>query len=68
MLIEFTNTAEQHKGNKIYINKDAIITAFEMANEEGGSLATVIYGGPTGSNWNVEEGLNKVVSMINKGS
>lgn len=68
MLIEFTNTAEQHKGNKIYINKDAIITAFEMANEEGGSLATVIYGGPTGSNWNVEEGLNKVVSLINKGS
>ena len=54
--------------NKIYINKDAIITAFEMANEEGGSLATVIYGGPTGSNWNVEEGLNKVVSLINKGS
>jgi len=68
VLIEFTNTAEQHKGNKIYINKDAIITAFEMANEEGGSLATVIYGGPTGSNWNVEEGLNKVVSLINKGS
>lgn len=68
MLIEFTNTTEQHKGNKIYINKDAIITAFEMANEEGGSLATVIYGGPTGSNWNVEEGLNKVVSLINKGS
>ena len=57
-----------NKNQEIYINKDAIITAFEMANEEGGSLATVIYGGPTGSNWNVEEGLNKVVSLINKGS
>jgi len=67
MLIEFTNTTEQHKGNKLYINKNHIVAVFETTSEAGGSLATVIYGGPQGSSWNVEESLGKVVSLINKG-
>ena len=67
MLIEFTNSAEQHKGNKLYINKDHIVAVFETATIEGGSLSTIIYGGPQGSSWNVEESLGKVVSLINKG-
>ena len=68
MLIQFTNSAEQHKGNKLYINKDHIVAVFEAASEEGGSLKTIIYGGPQGTSWNVEESMGKVVSLINKGS
>ena len=66
MLIEFTNATEQYKGNKIYINKNQIVAVFESPTD-GGSLATIIYGGPQGNSWTVEEGLSKAISLINKG-
>lgn len=65
MLIKFTNTAEAFKGNSLYINVNQIISVFEVPKTEGGSLTTIIYGGPTGTTWEVEESLSQVVKMVN---
>jgi len=65
MLLKFTNVAEQHKGNSLYINPDNIIAVYEIAKAPGGSLATIIYGGPQGITWEVEESLNEVMKKVN---
>ena len=67
MFIKLTNAVEQFKGNTIYINTDQITAVYEMAKTDGGSLTTMIYGGPTGSNWEVEESMSQVIKMINNG-
>ena len=64
-MIELTNAVEKHKGNPIFINANHIAAVYEYAKEEGGSLITVIYGGPTGICWEVEEGLHDVIRKIN---
>lgn len=64
MMIKFTNAAGAYKGNPLYINSEWIVSVFEEATE-GGSLNTVIYGGPTGIPWYVEESLNEAVKLIN---
>lgn len=62
MLIKFTNAVDLLKGNPIYINSDWIVTAYEEPTD-GGSLRTVIYGGPSGIPWYVEESLSEVVKL-----
>lgn len=54
-MIKLTNATEIHKGNPIYINPEWIVAVFETNAEPGGSLRTVVYGGPQGTSWEVEE-------------
>lgn len=64
MMLQFTSTVKGREGDRIFINKDWIVSVYENAREEGGSLSTVIYGGP-GTNWEVEESLSEVIAKIN---
>lgn len=67
MLIKLTNAANNPlKGNPLYINTEWIVSVYEVAREEGGSLVTVIYGGPLGISWEVEESLNQVDNLIRR--
>ena len=50
-MIKLTNATEQHKGNPIYIHPDWIVAVFENATTDGGSLKTIVYGGPQGTSW-----------------
>ena len=64
-MIKFMNVAEGHKGNPIYINPDHISAVYPMVFHDG-SLCTFIYGGLTGITWEVEEGLETVIKLINQ--
>jgi hypothetical protein len=66
MFIKLTNAAEQHKGNVIHINTDQITAIYEIAKVPDGSLTTMVYGGPVGTDWEVEESLAEVMKMVNK--
>lgn len=65
MLVKLTNAAEDHKGNKLYLHANWIVSVFQVAAQEGGSLSTIIYGGPTGTTWSVEESPEQIQSLIN---
>jgi hypothetical protein len=62
--IKLTNTVGQHAGNPIYINSDWIVSIYEIPREEGGSLVTVVWGGPKGEAWNVEESPREIIKLI----
>ncbi len=64
MFIKLTNAASEHKGDAIYINVDQIAAVFEVASDQGGSLSTRVFGGPTGLEWRVEESLGEVMRKI----
>ena len=63
-MLKFTNMNNNRLGDPIYINSDWIVAVYE--NHSGGSLRTIIYGGTTGTEWNVEEGLSEVIKIINE--
>lgn len=63
-LVCFTNAAANHKGNLIYINPETVSAVYEVAREAGGSLITIIYGGPTGVTWEVEESFKSVINAL----
>jgi len=65
MLVKLTNAAEEHKGNELYLHANWIVSVFQIATEQGGSLSTVIYGGPQGTSWNVEESPAQIQKLIN---
>lgn len=65
MLVKLTNAAEDHKGNKLYLHTEWIVSVFQISKEGGGSLSTVIYGGPQGTSWNVEESPEEIQKLIN---
>jgi hypothetical protein len=65
MLIKLTNAAEEHKGNKLFLHSDWIVSVFQVATQEGGSLSTIIYGGPLGTSWNVDESPEEIQKLIN---
>lgn len=62
-MLKFTNASGLYAGNPLYINKEWIVSVFEHP-RDGGSLVTVIFGGPGGSTWEVEESLKQVVQII----
>lgn len=62
-MLKFTNATDALKGEPLYINPTYIAAVFEVATN-GGSLKTIIYGGPTGVTWEVEEGLSTVLAII----
>jgi hypothetical protein len=66
MLIKLTNASEEHKGNKLYLHTNWIISVFQVALQEGGSLSTVVYGGPQGTSWTVDESPEEIQKLINK--
>jgi hypothetical protein len=65
MLIKLTNAAEEHKGNKLFLHSNWIVSVFSIATQDGGSLSTVVYGGPQGTSWSVEESPEQIQSLIN---
>jgi hypothetical protein len=64
-MLKFTNLNRDRLDMPIYINKDQIVSVFEEATD-GGSLSTIIYGGPKGERWHVEESLSEVIKKINE--
>ena len=65
MLIKLTNSAEDHRGNNIYLNSEWIVAVFQSPSQAGGSLSTVIYGGPTGTSWTVDESPEQIQRLVN---
>ena len=65
MLIKLTNASEEHKGNNLYLDSGWIVAVFQTAAQPGGSLTTVVYGGPQGTSWNVEQSPEEVQKLIN---
>ena len=63
-MIKLTNLSIEHRGNPLYINSDWIVAVFPFSNDEGGSLRTVVYGGPTGTSWEVEESPEEIKQLI----
>lgn len=63
-MIKLTNATEQHKGNPIYINPEWIVAVFENATTDGGSLKTIVYGGPQGTSWEVDESPSEIAAII----
>ena len=62
-MIRFTNASEGRKGDPIYIQSDWIVSVFED-HIQGGSLSTVVFGGPNGTPWFVEESLSEAIKLI----
>ena len=65
MLIKLTNAAEEHKGNNIYINPEWVVAVFQTSSQPGGSLNTIVYGGPQGTSWTVDESPEQIHRLIN---
>ena len=65
MLIKLTNAAEEHKGNELFLHADWVVSVFRVAIQEGGSLSTIVFGGPTGTTWTVEESPEQIQKLIN---
>ena len=63
-LIKLTNASTEHHGNYLYLNSDWIVSVFQMPREAGGSLFTVVYGGPLGISWNVEESPEEIRNLM----
>ena len=65
-MLRFTNASGTYMGNPLYISKEWIVSIFEHP-RDGGSLITVIFGGPAGTSWEVEESLSEVLKIIERG-
>jgi hypothetical protein len=52
----------------IYINSDWIVAVYERRRRDSGSVSTVIFGGPGGMEWTVEESLSEVMKIIDEGT
>jgi hypothetical protein len=63
-MIKFTNAASGHTGDSIYLNSDWIVAIFEAPSQDGGSLKTLVYGGPVGTTWEVAEGLADAMKLL----
>lgn len=63
-MLKFTNaSSDVYRGMPLYISSDWIASAYEEPTNSG-SLKTVIWGGPTGMIWFVEESLGEVIKII----
>ena len=65
-LVRFTNNADEHKGNPIYINIDHISAIYEASSTPGGSLKTFVFGGYTGVQWEIAESPKQALELIYK--
>jgi hypothetical protein len=67
MYLTFTNASPTHKGNKVAIHKDLILTVHEAMvtrDDETLEMVTFIFGPPHGT-WEVSESLEEVVNILN---
>ena len=64
MLIKFNNAASDHAYEPLYIDSDWIVALYEEI--IGDIRRTVIYGGPTGTTWVVQETLEESRKIINR--
>jgi hypothetical protein len=67
MYITLTNAAEVHRGNKIAINSDVVVTVYDsFVEKETGILENVTYiFCPPHGTWEVTESLETVVNLLN---
>ena len=65
MLIKLTNATLEHQGNNIYLNPDWIVAVFQTTQQEGGSLTTLVYGGPQATTWTVDESPEQIQRLVN---
>lgn len=65
-LIKLSNTTIDHQGDLIYINPNWIVTVFPIESDTGWGLKTIVFGGPKGTAWEVEESPEKIKKMVNK--
>jgi uncharacterized protein YlzI (FlbEa/FlbD family) len=63
MMIKLQNGSPEHIGNPLYLSIDWISAVYPFA-PEGGSVMTMIYGGPTGATWIVEDSVEEVIKKI----
>ena len=61
--IKLTNNFDKLKGNIMHINADHIVAVFSEVGSDGMSR-TFVYGGPTGTTWDVEESVSEVMAKI----
>ena len=67
-MLKFTNaSSDTYQGMPLYINSEWIASAYEEPTNRG-SLKTIIWGGPNGMIWVVEESLNEVIKIIREGT
>lgn len=64
MLIKFNNGSGEHAYEPIYIDSDWIVSVYEE--NHGDYKKTIIYGGPRGTTWTVQETIDEACKMINK--
>jgi len=62
-MIKLMNLSDGHQGNPIYLNPDHIVAVYPLV-RDGGSIRTVVYGGPEATTWIVEEGVEEVIKKI----
>lgn len=60
--IKVTNNHGIQKGNPLYINTEWVVSVFEEQTPDG--VKTLIFGGPTGVVWDVEESITEVNKKI----
>ncbi len=67
MFVILTNVSEQHKGNKVAIRKDLIVSIHsKFVTKETGLIENVTYVFcPPHGTWEVSEHMEDVVNMIN---
>jgi predicted enzyme related to lactoylglutathione lyase len=63
-MIKLTNASSGFEGRILYLNSDWIVSVFEQAVEAGGSISTLIFGGPGSTIWSVEESTSKIIALI----
>jgi hypothetical protein len=64
MFIKLTNATQGYLDSPLYFNVDWIVTYYTQSTD-GGSLTTLLYGGPTGIHWYVEESPEQITKLIN---
>jgi hypothetical protein len=62
--VKLTNATPGHLDDPLYINVDYIAAVYPLRNPDSGGERTIVFGGPTGQNWHVEEGIEKVLRLI----
>ncbi len=68
MFVKLTNASPAHRGNKLLIKKDLIVTVHRQVGvREDGTVdeVTFVFGPPHGT-WEVEESIDEIEILLNK--
>ena len=64
--IKLTNNHGIQKGNPLLVNVDWVTSVYEKHTPDG--VKTLIFGGPSGVDWDVEESFKEVHSLLENAS